>query len=163
MFIVLFLGMIAAYYALMHGFAYVFMGRRPPSTSFSSRSIYIALLLLSGSVLLSLLIPDEALSNRLLHGLGGVSAYVLCYRVCTDLKLKLTALQFFLVAALVVTALGVANELAEFAAQRLTGLIFATSIEDTWLDLVSNTVGIILAAGIVGALHAAKVRKTGRV
>ncbi len=96
----------------------------------------------------SLLIPNDELSNRVLHALGGgFAAFFICFLVFRDSKIQLTRFQFFVFSFLVVTALGTANEIIEFFLQNNYHLIFAPNTNDTWQDLISNTVGA-LAAGI---------------
>lgn len=96
---------------------------------------------------LSLSIPDPFLANRALHGLaGGFMAFFACFLAVRDSRLSLTRFQFFVIAALIVTALGVANELVEFVGQAYFGFVFAETITDTWLDLLSNSIGILFGA-----------------
>lgn len=52
---------------------------------------------------------------------------------------------------LIGTALGVANELFEFLLQSTTHLVFSPTVTDTWLDLLSNTIGIGVAVSIFSA------------
>lgn len=93
------------------------------------------------------LIPDAELSNRFLHGFGGgFMAFLVCFLVVRDLKMPINKFQFAVISILIVTALGVANELLEFFLQVFAGFTFAPDVNDTWLDLLSNTVGIIIAA-----------------
>ncbi len=51
-----------------------------------------------------------------------------------------------------VMTLGVGNEIIEFLLHNYTGLQFSTAINDTWLDLVSNTVGAVLAGILLSKL-----------
>ena len=116
----------------------------------SIRSVYSMLGILVVCVLffnISNIMPDEQLGNRVLHAMaGGFTAFFLCYRAACDSKVAITKFQFFVFSALMVTTLGVGNEIAEFVGQNYAGIIFAPSINDTWLDLISNTVGILLGA-----------------
>ncbi len=73
-------------------------------------------------------------------------AFMVCFLVVKDSKLPVTKFQFLIFSALIATALGVANELLEFFLQHYFGFISAASVTDTWLDLLSNTVGILLAS-----------------
>ncbi|MDB5266221.1 MAG: hypothetical protein JWN89_36 [Parcubacteria group bacterium] len=92
---------------------------------------------------------DGALANRIQHGLcGGFLALVVCFLAIRDSKVVINKFQFFVFTALVVTALGVGNEILEFVLQHYLGFVMSTTIEDTWLDLISNSIGIILAASI---------------
>jgi VanZ family protein len=91
-------------------------------------------------------IPNVELSNRILHSFGGgFLSFFVCFFAAKDSSLKIGAFQFFFLSFLIVTALGVANEMAEFFLQTHTHIIFAPSITDTWLDLMSNTIGAIIA------------------
>ncbi|HEY4523134.1 MAG TPA: hypothetical protein VJK73_02050, partial [Candidatus Paceibacterota bacterium] len=65
-----------------------------------------------------------------------------------DIGLSIGRLRFLVVATLIVTTIGVANEHVELALQSFAHLRFAASVSDTWLDLASNTAGIVLAAAL---------------
>jgi uncharacterized membrane-anchored protein len=97
---------------------------------------------------------NVGIGNRLLHAMGGgFTAFLVSYFATRDSGVQLTRIQFFIISALVVTALGVGNELAEFFFQETIGTISAQSTIDTWQDLLSNTIGLILAASIFTPLH----------
>jgi hypothetical protein len=92
-------------------------------------------------------IPNPELGNRILHGFGGGFMALLAFFLAVkDTNIKLRKFQFFFFSLAVVAALGVANEILEFFLQNYVGLIFAESINDTWYDLISNTVGSLIAA-----------------
>lgn len=93
-------------------------------------------------------INNIEISNRILHASGSFFAFLVCYLVVRNSNLNLNKLQFFIFCAMVVTTLGVGNEIVEFFLQNYFGLVAATSINDTWLDLISNTVGLLIAAVI---------------
>jgi hypothetical protein len=94
-------------------------------------------------------IPSVELANRLLHGLGGgFLAFFVCYLVVRDNHFIINKIQFFILSALLVTALGVANEIIEFIMQNYWQFTMAPSINDTWLDLISNSVGLLMAGAI---------------
>lgn len=94
-----------------------------------------------------MMIPDYEWGNRIQHAIGGgFIAYLVCFLVARDLKLKLGWLQFVSFSFLVVCALGVANEILEFYLQNFAGMLMARSINDTWLDLISNTIGALAGA-----------------
>jgi hypothetical protein len=85
-------------------------------------------------------------SNRVLHAYGGgFMAFLVCFLVVRDSKLSLTKFQFFIFSFLIVAALGVANEILEFFLQNYAGMIFSSHINDTWYDLMSNTIGSLIA------------------
>jgi len=91
-------------------------------------------------------IPNIELGNRLLHSIGGgFMAFLVCFLVVRDGQLKVSKLQFFVFSVLFVTAMGVTNEIAEFVMHNYMGLVMATSINDTWLDLISNLGGTLVA------------------
>lgn len=90
-------------------------------------------------------IPDAEWGNRVLHTFGGGFVGVLaCVLAARDSRVQITRLQFFVFATLIVLALGVGNELIEFTLQSTTRMVFADSVNDTWLDLTSNTVGAVI-------------------
>ncbi len=97
-----------------------------------------------------ILVPDPALSNRIQHAFaGGFAAFLVCYLAVRDLNISINKFQFFVFSSLIVTALGVGNELAEFIFQEYIPIFpfqFAETPIDTWLDLVSNSVGVIVGA-----------------
>jgi len=93
--------------------------------------------------------PDLEVSNRFIHGFGGgFMATLVCFFAVRVSQLGLNRFQFFFIAALIVSTLGVGNEVLEFFLQKYTTLPFAQSIDDTWLDLVSNTVGLLIGLAI---------------
>ena len=103
-----------------------------------------------GSFAISFSIADPEWSNRLLHALGGgFVAFFVCFLVARDSQIDITRFQFFVFSFLLVTAFGVGNEILEFAIQHYLDLTFARDVADTWLDLVSNTVGVLVAAAIM--------------
>ncbi len=126
-----------------------------PTARLTARSTYSLITIFVFSLLtfaISIYIPDLVLGNRVLHAFGGgFMAFFVCFLAARDSRVKINRFQFLLVSLLVVTALGVANEIIEFFLQYYFAkydLFFATTINDTWLDLVSNTIGILLAAAV---------------
>lgn len=116
-------------------------------SSVRSMGILAALIVLVFVVAVS--VPDTELGNRFQHAVGGgVLGVVLCYLVFRDHRIKATRFQFFIWTSLIVTALGVANELLEYFMQANTTMIFAANTFDTWRDLASNTVGIAFTAPV---------------
>lgn len=116
------------------------------------RSLLPCIWIIGVSVLMyivSITMADEALGNRLLHMFGGgFLAFAACFFATRNSNVNIAKFQFFLLSMLVVTTLGVGNELLEFLLQSTTGVIFAPTINDTWLDLLSNTIGALLASAI---------------
>ena len=99
-------------------------------------------------------IQNVDLSDRVLHILGGgFAGFLVCFFAVRDSRIHINKLQFFLFSTLIVIALGVANELAEFLMQYYNVLISATTVEDTWLDLASNVVGILIASACFVPFH----------
>jgi hypothetical protein len=92
-------------------------------------------------------VESRELANRIEHAVGGgFLAFLVCYLVARDMGQRITRFQFFVLAFLTVTALGVANEIIEFIAQEHFGIVLAKNLNDTWLDLISNTLGALFAA-----------------
>jgi len=109
----------------------------------------VGTILLAALVLfaLSTIMPDQDLGNRFLHTFGGgFLAFGVCFFAARDSRVHIGTFQFFFFSVLLVLALGIANELVEFVLQLYTGFPFAPSILDTWLDLTSNLVGVLLAS-----------------
>lgn len=147
-------------YAVVYLFLYFFFphffGERP--AKLSKQQLFSIPLLIFLSLLMwqvSVGIANQELGNRLLHAVGGgMLASLACFLAVKDSRVKITKAQFFILTVLIVTALGVANELAEFFLQETTGEIFAPTITDTWLDLLSNTLGTLVATlALVPCLH----------
>lgn len=144
------LGFVVSYFILTFIFSLFFEKQAKPSFKkvvFSLASILILSLI---TRYIASIIPNPDIANRFLHGVaGGVLALFVCFIVVRDFNFRLNKIQFFIFAVLLVTALGVVNELAEFTCQNFFGQIMAESIEDTWLDLVSNTTGALISAFIL--------------
>ncbi len=138
-----------SYFALSYGLTWFFSGERARMSPQAWRSVALIAAFAIGAFLLSFHIHDKQLANRFLHTFGGgVAGFLVCYLVARDSALALGRARFFIVAAAVVTAMGVGNELMEFFLQTYTPLLFSSTPVDTWLDLASNTVGILLAAAL---------------
>lgn len=143
------LGMGLAYLFLYQIYSVFFTGKLTKYSLESWKSIVIILVLSLVVNKLALLIVDREFGNRVMHAFGGgFLAFLNCFLIVKNLKLKMKIFQFVLFSFLIVMSLGIANELVEFVLQSNTPLIFANSINDTWLDLTSNLVGAILAIGI---------------
>src|SRR3989344_3443372 len=124
-----------------------------PTTLVTKRTIYSLLIIFVSSALgisLSLSINDPEWSNRIMHALGGgFLSFLVCFLVVKDSQLKISRWQFFVFSFLIVSTLGVANEILEFFWQNYGHGLFATHINDTWLDLISNLVGILAASAVL--------------
>ncbi len=121
----------------------------------------IALILVLGflSFFVSFMIPNYELGNRFLHAVGGgVMGFVVCFLATKDSSISMSKFQFFSFSFLIVTMLGVGNEILEFCVQNLTPFVFASTINDTWLDLISNTTGAFFA-GLVLTFFYKKPKK----
>lgn len=104
------------------------------------------------------LIKDPELANRFQHAIaGGFLVMLISYLAFKDSQVEINKLQIILLSALVVTFLGVLNEILEFIIQINTKLVFADNLNDTWLDLTSNFFGIML--GSIFALLDNKIKK----
>ncbi len=146
-----------AYIILSFLLSWFFTGKNPVFPKHSPYSVFAigitSLLIILGTYL----IPDIAIANRLLHALGGgFMAFFICFLVTKDINLPITKFQFLFISFLTVTSLGVANELAEGFLQNYTSMVFAPTINDTWLDLASNTIGAMIGSIFFGALFKGK-------
>jgi Sec-independent protein secretion pathway component TatC len=136
------------YFVLFFIFPELFNQERRKIESSSFVSILLILLLSFLGYFIAFNISDTELSNRFLHGFGGgFMAFLVCFLIVRDTRLKINKFQFFVLSILIVTALGATNEILEFFLQNYVGFVFATTINDTWLDLISNAVGSLLATG----------------
>ncbi len=140
-------GFCAMYFVLSYALAHFFEWERP---TFSLKTLYSisAILVTAGAILVLMhYIDDRELANRVEHTLGGgFLGFLVCYLVARDAAKKITHFQLLILGFLVVTTLGVGNEIIEFVAQEHFGIAFAKNLNDTWLDLVSNTLGVLIAA-----------------
>ncbi len=103
--------------------------------------IWVAVWHISGQIL------DLGWSNRFLHVFGGgFLSLLVCFLVVFDSKLAIGKFRFFVFSFLIVLSLGVANEILEYFLEEFTSLSFATTANDTWMDLISNTIGALIAA-----------------
>src|SRR3989338_874868 len=136
-----------AYVVLFFGFPFFFTNSFSKIHRGSIASIvsifvcYFVVLFLSSSI------SSPELANRILHTLGGGSLVVLiCFLAVKDSGVKIKSFQFFIMSISIAILFGVANEILEYILQNHFGFIFADSVNDTWLDLISNTVGALLAS-----------------
>lgn len=141
----LILGLCLAYVLLAYGLAWYFGTGVPVRLSWRAAAA-IALMAIVGDAA-STVVPDWQLANRALHVFGGaLPAYLACILAARAAGLTIGRARIVLAAALMVTALGVANEHVELVLQQFWHLRFAAGPLDTWLDLASNTAGIVLGA-----------------
>jgi hypothetical protein len=143
-------GLCVVYAALVYGFAWFFAGPRPRlSAGRALRAMVPIALVVIVADMVSLSIDDWELANRVLHVFGGgVAGYLACAFAARDAGLAIGRPRFVMAALLLVTLMGVGNELVEFALQRFASLRFAAGPLDTWFDLASNMVGVAIGAAL---------------
>ena len=142
------LGWVATYFLFYFLFP-AFFNIAPPALN--RKSLYSVVL----TVVLSFLIfagssgiRDLELSNRVLHIFGGgFLSFLVCFLVVKDTGLNIGKFQFFVFSFLIMLSLGAVNEMLEYALQNYFNFSFAKTANDTWLDIISNTVG-----GLIGGI-----------
>lgn len=141
-------GLSLMYFVLSYCLALFFEWEMPKFTVRKSMRVIGIIFFIAFLVMLMMeSVENRELANRIEHAFGGgVLAFLMCYLVARDNGKRITRFQFFVLAFLTVTALGVANEILEFIAQEYFGIVLAKNLNDTWLDLVSNTVGAFIGA-----------------
>ncbi len=142
------LGLCVMYFVFSYCLARFFQWENPKFTMRQSvRSLGLIFLLASIVFIAMNIVEDRQIANRIEHAFGGgFLAFMVCYLVARDMARPITRFQFFVLSFLVVTALGVANEILEFFAQEYFGVVLAKNLNDTWLDLISNTIGAFIGA-----------------
>ena len=142
-------GICLAYFPLYYFFTYFFKNSNPPppSPQRTFTSLLLVVLISFTVYVLSFSIQSIEFGNRIIHSMGGgFLGTILCFMVVRDSRLKIDKIRFLILTFLVVTTLGVFNEIIEFFLQNNFSFTAAPNVNDTWLDLISNTVGIILAS-----------------
>jgi len=140
-------GLCVSYFALALLFAFFFENRMPQFTGRAVMSVCIIAFCATLAFILAAVIPDTEFGNRIQHAFGGgFVTYLICYLAVRDSNVRVDRLHFAIFALLIVTAMGVANELLEFFLQTHTAGVFADNPLDTWRDLASNSVGALIAA-----------------
>ena len=138
--------MCATYLASIFLFPFFFAQKvlSPKKNTFAS---FVSICILSTIFYtIALSIRDLELANRILHVLGGgFLGFFVCFIATRNSGVSINKFQFFVFSALIVLALGIGNELLEFLLQNRFNIISAKTASDTWFDLASNVVGIILA------------------
>lgn len=120
-----------------------------PRRIFISLIIIIIFTVISYSF--SILIPDVELSNRLLHALGGgFNVVLVTFMAVKSFGINLNLRQFVIISILFICLLGIGNEILEFFMQVFLRFQFATTPIDTWLDLISNSIGGAIGIVIFG-------------
>lgn len=137
------------YLGLVPFFTLFFAGRRPAAWGVSRRDILIIIFATVIIFSYTASIQDPLLENRLQHALGGgFLGFFVCLLAWRRSEVAVNRLQFFFFSLLLVITLGVGNEVLEYFLQTYTSLHFASSIDDTWLDLLSNTIGALLGGAL---------------
>ncbi|MEA4910619.1 MAG: hypothetical protein VB048_07585 [Bacteroidaceae bacterium] len=145
-YIIFIVAYIILYVMLNYAFQFIFKGKINKKT-LKKKSFLI--ILFSGIFIFSIVffIKDPEFANRVQHAIaGGFLTMLISYLSFKDSEVKLNKLQILILTALIVTFLGVLNEIFEFFVQMNTSLVFALSVNDTWLDLTANSFGIILGS-----------------
>ncbi len=137
------------YIVLNYGIQFV-LNKKINKRTLKKKSFTLILLFSVAIFSIVFLIKDPELANRFQHAIaGGFLAMLISYLALKDSKVKINKLQMILLSILIVTFLGVLNEIAEFLGEIFTSLVFADNIYDTWYDLTSNLFGIILGCVFV--------------
>ncbi len=141
-------GLSLMYFMLSYCLALFFEWERPRFTVAKSARAISQIFLVAVVVMIAMnSVDDRQIANRIEHAFGGgFLAFMVCYLVARDIGRPMTRFQFFVLAFLVVTAFGVANEILEFFVQEYFGIVLAKNLNDTWLDLISNTIGAFIGA-----------------
>jgi len=149
-----------AYFILGAIFSLFFDGKLPSfSLSKSARSLLVIVSFALGVFAIISSVSDPELGNRIEHALGGGAlASLICFLAVKDTRVSIGRFQFFVFVALIVTSLGVLNEIVEFFLQTHTRIIFSGNALDTWRDLSSNTAGIALALAALSPFVAKRER-----
>jgi len=96
---------------------------------------------------ISMSIEDIETGNRIIHAFGGgFLAYMACYLAARDTGLHVSKIRFFIFCFMLVMTLGIFNEVVEYVMQNHFHFTAAPNVNDTWLDLISNIVGTLIAA-----------------
>lgn len=143
-------GLCVSYFTLFFLFPYFFEGKGTREAKISYKSLISILIICAISFVscaIALNIGDKEIGNRFLHIFGGgFTAFLMCFLAAKDSGLQIRKFQFFLFSFLVVISLGVLNEVIEFLLQYYFDIISANTPIDTWLDLNSNIIGILIAS-----------------
>ena len=140
-------GLCLSYILLSYGLPWFFEGRRGRLGEAAARSVVVIAFVAFAAFFVSFQISDEQLANRMLHALGGgFVGFLVCILATRDNHLGIGRTRVFIASMLIVTGMGVANELIEFFLDTYTSLLFSASRTDTWFDLASNLTGALIAA-----------------
>jgi hypothetical protein len=137
----------ASYFPIRHFLHYFFKDTKPPvlkkSWIVSCGIIFIFSLAV---YFISYSVPDEELGNRTIHAFGGgFLAFMVSFLAVKDDRLRIDPIKFFFLTFMLVMTLGIINEVAEYFLQNYFDFTAAPHINDTWLDLMSNFGGALIA------------------
>lgn len=137
-----------SYFPIRLLFHYFFHGSKPPALN--KRwfvSCLITFLLSLAVYIISSKISDQEIGNRIVHAFGGgFLAYLVCFFAAKDDRIKIDKLKFFIFSFMLVMTLGIGNEVVEYFLQNHFDFSAAPHVNDTWLDLMSNITGALIAA-----------------
>ena len=135
-----------SYFVLMFFLGFFFEQRQVKINSKVFVSLFFIFVLSCVGYAVAFSIHDDELGNRVLHAFGGgFMTFLVYFFAIRDGSIAVSTFQFFTMGILVVCALGIGNELLEFFLQHYLGATFAVGSEDTWFDLLSNTLGAFTA------------------
>lgn len=154
---------LVATYVLLKSFLPYFLDLKshPPAQLNLYRTYALIASLSVGIHVLSYLIPSIELGNRFIHAAGGGFMGVLvCFLAVKHSGIVIDRTRLAVLCLLLVTTLGVFNEIAEFYLQYYIGFVSAPHIYDTWLDLISNMFGYMVAVAALLPFHNPKTKRT---
>lgn len=140
-------GMVVIYSVLYVGFQKIFAQKYKSFSRKSLFSIVILTILSIATYYISFnFFIDPVLGNRFLHAFGGgFILFLVVHAALQDAGIILKRSIVFIAGLMLVTLLGLFNEVLEAFLQQRVDFVFSPSLTDTLLDLVSNTVGFLLA------------------
>lgn len=139
------LGLCVAYFLIFKVFSVFFGENNAGISGKAASSLAIIIIFAWLGYTVTFLIPDLETGNRVLHlFVGGFLGTLICFLVARDGGFRISRLQFFIMSLLIVTALGAFNEHIEYFLQTYVRYLFYSNPKDTWLDLLSNTTGILI-------------------
>lgn len=135
------------YFGLIYLFPVFFVGTWPANRRQTLLSLVLIIIVTFIIFSINAKIQDPLLENRFQHALGGgFLGFFVCFLAWRSSSVTINRFQFFFFSFLFVIMLGVANEILEYFLQNYTSLHFASTVNDTWLDLLSNVIGILIAS-----------------
>lgn len=143
-------GMCVAYISLFFLFQKVYKNNKsvikPNGNSLVSLLI-IAVLNIAIYFISYHIIQNEFIANRFLHSIGGgLMVFLICLLAVKDSKTEISNKNLLLTGFVIVTVLGISNELIEYFLQNHIDFVFAPNSTDTELDLASNIIGYFISS-----------------